>query len=557
MKKIFFLIFLIGFFFLKSVYSQEPNNKFGIHLAQPHLQDLPKVKELVNSNGGDWGYITLVIQENDRDKNKWQNIFDHLRRLHLIPIIRLATYPQGSVWARPKKETIDGWVDFLDSLNWVIKNRYIVLFNEPNHGSEWGGEADPQNYSDIALAFSKALKQKNKDFFIMLAGMDASAPHWPPQYFDEKIFLEIVFDKNKDLINYLDGWSSHSYPNPGFSGSPYDLGRGTIRTYEWELNLLRSFGIDKNLPVFITETGWKHNQYNNYQKQLSPEIVADYFKIAFENIWLNDQRVKAVTPFVFDYQAEPFLEFSWKKISENDFYPQYYLVSSLPKIKGEPEQIEKGEIKFNLSEELVEQSDYHFKITLKNQGQGYWTDSDYQLLLFSDLKEKTNIEFLSGHIGDIMPSEEKEANIYLKTKNQGKEKIKFILKKNNKKILESKEWDINILPLPSLKFKVHYWPWGTPKADDFEIQIFDWEEQLVFKKKGIRVENGVGFIDNIKNITLSDLYRVVILKPGFLPRQQYFVFRSWGNEIKFKKLLPFDKNKDGKFNFFQDVLGLF
>ncbi|MCX7955811.1 MAG: hypothetical protein N2593_01740 [Patescibacteria group bacterium] len=554
MKKIFFLIFLIGFFFLKSVYSQEPNNKFGIHLAQPHLQDLPKVKELVNSNRGDWGYVTLVIQENDRDKNKWQNIFDHLRRLHLIPIIRLATYPQGSVWARPKKETIDGWVDFLDSLNWVIKNRYIVLFNEPNHGSEWGGEVDPQNYSDIALAFSEALKQKNKDFFIMLAGMDASAPHWPPQYFDEKIFLEIVFDKNKDLINYLDGWSSHSYPNPGFSGSPYDFGRGTIRTYEWELDLLRSFGIDKNLPVFITETGWERKTLNFQEANK----IANFFKIAFENVWLNDERIKAVTPFVFDYQAEPFLGFSWKKTNEDDFYPQYYLVSSIPKIKGSPEQIEKGKIDFNFSKELVENSIYHFKLILKNQGQGYWNDDEYNLVVINNQSEnKKNTEFLSTYIGEIEPFEEKEIDIYLKTKSQGKEKIKFALEKNNKRILESKEWDINILALPSLKFKIYYWPWGKPNEDDFEIQIFDWQEQLVFKKKGIKVKNGIGFIDKINNITLNDLYRIVIIKPGFLPRQQYFVFRPWGNEIKFKKLLPFDKNKDGKFNFFQDVLGLF
>src|SRR4030067_3611659 len=72
------------------------NNKFGIHLAQPHLDELEKTKELVNSNGGDWGYVTLVIQENDRDKNKWQEVFDRMRQLHLIPIIRLATVPEGA-----------------------------------------------------------------------------------------------------------------------------------------------------------------------------------------------------------------------------------------------------------------------------------------------------------------------------------------------------------------------------------------------------------------------------------------------------------------------------
>lgn len=556
------LFLILSLFFLPKIIFAQENNIYGIHLAQPHLEDLKKVKELVNSNGGDWGYVTLVIQENDRDKNKWQGIFDLLRQYHLIPIIRLATKPEGDNWKRPKIEDISEWVSFLDSLNWVVKNRYVVLFNEPNHGSEWGGAVDPQDYGKVAFAFAKALKEKNKDFFLMLAGFDASAPQLPPRYWDEEMFLRELFNINLssfcanfiECINngLISGWSSHSYPNPGFSGSPYDFGRGTIRNYQWELELLKSLGVNKDLPVFIKETGWQRDiRYSIFD--IGKDKIAQNFKIAFEEVWSQDKRIKAVTPFVFDYQAEPFLGFSWKKFNEDDFYPQYYLIQSLPKQKGQPEQDEKGEIKFNLPNELVEQSDYSFKISLKNLGQGYWDDKDYKLKIKNTSE---SLEFLSGHIGEIAPGEEKEVVIFLKTKSQGKEKISFVLEKNNQEILKSKDWQFNILALPSLKFEVFYWPWGKGEGDDFEIQIFDWEEKLVFKEKGIIVKSGVGNVSNIKNITLSDLYRVVLIKKGYLPRQVYYVFRPKDNLVKFKKLLPFDKNNDGKFDI-KDVLAIF
>ncbi len=53
-----------------------PNNKFGIHIAD--TADLPDAASLVNSSGGDWGYVTFVITEDNRDIFRWQT-FCHLR----------------------------------------------------------------------------------------------------------------------------------------------------------------------------------------------------------------------------------------------------------------------------------------------------------------------------------------------------------------------------------------------------------------------------------------------------------------------------------------------
>jgi len=547
MKKTLIIIFLL-LLFPSFISASTPNNKFGMSLAQPNTEQFSQVRELVNSNGGDWGYATLIIEEKDRNKEKWQGIFDNLRKLHLIPIIRLATSAEGENWRRPEPSDAQEWVNFLDSLNWVTKNRYITLFNEPNHGSEWGGEVDAKSYAEVSLEFAKKLKERNKDFFVMLAGMDASAPSWMPGLEDEETFLRRL-SSYEDSLQYIDGLASHSYPNPGFSGSPYAMGRGTVRTYEWELTLLKELGITKELPVFITETGWKRSAQN------SEFIIQNYFQTAYQNVWLPDDRVWAVTPFVFDYQGEPFLEFSWKSPSAEasegqEFYQQYYTVQSLSKIKGEPEQIEKGWIGLKLPTDLVVQSTYHFKAKLENLGQAIWDKNDnYELKINSEELGKT--EYLFDDLKNIIPFEKKDVYFTLKTNdNLGNKKIKFILQKNGKNILESDDWNINILPLPSLKFET----WG--RGDNYEIQIFDVDDQLVFNKKNLSIDKGFGKLTDIQNIALDELYRVVLLKPYHLPRQEYIVFKKDNNKIKFKPLLPLDFNNDGTFNF-KDITSLF
>ena len=160
-------------------------------------------------------------------------------------------------------------------------------------------------------------------------------------------------------------------------------------------------------------------------------------------------------------------------------------------------------------------------------------------------------------IEDIKPFEEKEIKFKIETKETlGKQKVRFILQKNDKKILESKDWQFEILPLPSLKFETKFFPWGKGRGDNYEIQIFDIDNRLVFKKKNLVVSQGIGRLENIQNITLNDLYRIVLLKPYHLPRQEFVVFKKDNNIIKFSSLLPFDTNKDGKFTW-DDIIYLF
>lgn len=317
-----------------------PNNKFGIHIISPTPDEVAAATSLVNSTGGVWGYVTFVIGSNDRNLDKWQTFFNELRRSHLIPIVRIATKPAGPPvggWQRPAKEEAEKWASFLNSLRWPIKNRYVVIYNEPNHGKEWGNTTDPGSYAAVLNSTIDALKRESFDFFVLNGGLDQSTPHEPPDYFDEEKFLEEMERKVPGIFEKLDGWVSHSYPNPGFKGSPNDSGRKSIRGWKWELEFLKKLGLQKNLPVFITETGWKHAEGISQDYSLpDSEKVGENFKIAFAQVW-NDPRVLAVTPFLLNYPQPPFDHFAFSDTSSK-MYPQYQVVADLPKPRGEPFQ---------------------------------------------------------------------------------------------------------------------------------------------------------------------------------------------------------------------------
>ncbi|HRN69948.1 MAG TPA: hypothetical protein PLS49_02075 [Candidatus Woesebacteria bacterium] len=543
----FFLLFLLVFPIQVLAQELPENNKFGIHIAQAHDEDIERADELVNSSGGEWGYITLVIQENDRDVHKWQSIFNKLREKKLIPIIRLATQPENANWRRPNEENAKEWVSFLDKLNWVVKDRYIILFNEPNHAAEWGGEVDAVSFAKVNKVFAEELKKSNSDYIIMMGGLDLSAPSSRPHYEDAGIFFETVINEigSTDFNKLFDGLASHSYPNPGFVGSPSDTGRKSVRGYEWELQLLQSLGV-KELPVFITETGWNGSA-------LSRETVARNFNIAFNSVWLPDKRVKAVTPFILNYQTEPFLQFSWVKPQNVGVYPEFELVKSLPKERGNPSIRQSGRFLLDLPKEIVERSTYHFQIELENTGQAIWEQGEYSL----QLEGIPSTRYLISSMNSIKPNDTRIIDVYITTGTElGITETQFILFKGEKEILRSKPWSFIVVPLPSLEFEVSLFPKFDLNLEDFELQFFDEYEQLVFKTKGIDIKNGKGMIDKVENIALGRKYRVVILKQYYLPRQTYVVFKEKNNSIQFERMLPFDFTGDGAFRW-NDVTTFF
>lgn len=537
-ESISFCIILTLYFGAIPLFAQEQasNNKFGIHLAKPAEEDIEDANKLVNSNGGAWGYVTLVMQEDDRNQGQWQATFDKLRELQLIPIIRLATKPEGNNWKRPTIEDAGEWAIFLDSLHWVVKERYIILFNEPNHATEWGGSVDIYNYTKVAQAFAEQLHKKNKNYIVMMAGLDDAAPSAAPVYEDSGYFIQNVVQEvgSKKYSDFFDAISSHSYPNPGFSGSPNGYGKGSVRSYQWELNLLKDLGVKKDFPVFITETGWN-------AETVGRDTTADYYVNVFQNVWLPDDRVKAVTPFILNYQGEPFLKFSFRKVSVRKFYPQFDSIKGLKKVSGKPQIEERGQIVFDLPKQVVEDSNYHYTITVKNEGEGYWSPDHGYKLSMPDGKG-----YFISDLPNVKPFETKVVDFYFKTDRPSiQQEQRFALFRGNEKILESIPWKYKIMPLPSLKIKAKFLTKVDTTSNKFEIQIYNDKEELVYKKKNVEVKDDFGEVRAIRNISIGKQYRIVILHPDYLPRQTYVTFTVAENNIEFERMLPFDFNGDG------------
>ncbi len=290
-----------------------PNNKFGIHILFP--SELDEAAQLVNSSGGDWGYVTIPIQAGDRDVVKWQQFMDEARRRHIIPIIRLATegdYFNTAVWRKPTFADVLDFGNFLGDLSWPTKNRYVVVFNEVNRDDEWGGSTNAKEYTDILTYAVEVIKTKNQDFFILSAGLDNAAANGSTAI-NQYDFIRQMHEHNDTIFVNVDGITSHSYPNPDFSQPPNSQRTTGIKSFNFERDLIqRLWGT--NVPVFITETGWRNDKRDE-------DTIASFYREAFSTVW-NDKNIVAVTPFLLHAGIEPFKSFSF--INEDGRYTKYY-----------------------------------------------------------------------------------------------------------------------------------------------------------------------------------------------------------------------------------------
>ncbi|MDD3002354.1 MAG: hypothetical protein PHS06_00620 [Candidatus Shapirobacteria bacterium] len=374
-----FLILLLIFslFFNSPILASD--NTFGLHLSQ--TEDIHSAAKIINSQNGDWGWVTIVIQTSNLDKNTWQNFFDNCRKDHIIPIIRIATIGEGENWKVPDYSDIDHIVSFLNSLNWPTQEQHVILFNEINHGSEWGGGVDIKDFVDKSSYAAKKFKETNPNFFILSCGLDLVAPEEPPKYKSaENVYKEII-SINPNYFDNIDGLASHSYPNNGFVGTPNDTGQHSIRGYQWELDLLKKLGVNKDLPVFITETGWPHREGIENQNNFYTTKTTTIFLIeAITNVWSPDSRIKAITPFIYNYSQEPFDHFSWLD-ENNNLYSEYQQLIDLPKKQNEPKQILSYQLnKITLPLLILEKNTYDGEIILKNTGQSIWGEKRFCLI---------------------------------------------------------------------------------------------------------------------------------------------------------------------------------
>jgi len=508
-----------------------PNNRFGIHIVSE--ADLANAARLVNGNGGQWGYVSLVIRQDERDPGRWQKVFLELNKNKLIPIIRLATRSKNNNWIKPTTNEAGDWADFLNQLPWPVKNRYVIIFNEPNHAKEWDGQINPAEYAEILKTYSDTLKHKNADFFILPAGLDASAANITGQTMDEVNFLTQAVAAQPDYFNFIDGWASHSYPQPNFQGPASATGRGSVGTFDWELSLLKKLGLERSLPVFITETGWRKNGYSQAKLE---QLYLDAFRVAWNRI-----DVAAVTPFLLNYQSAPFADFSWQIQDSQEFLSHYDTIKNLPKTAGRPRQDHGLEFITPLPADLAADSNYSLDILLKNTGQSIIQTED-EFVFKSSAGAKIMVNRLS--FDPIFPQHQGLLNLNLRTDPQpGEAKLAVWLTKDNQPVGNTNESLINILALPDLQVSAKI-GLANRTPDRFFILTIYPPGQPSRQLRGSLADQSS--LAQIHDLVFKQPYPVELKVTGCLPKRLSWTPVPGLNQLDFGRIWPVDLNDNGQ-----------
>lgn len=247
-------------------------------------------------------YVTIPFTLDDIDRlSDWKSAFTQAKEQNVIPLVRLATRfnAEKQAWEVPTRRDVIRLTNALNTLEWPQNERYIILFNEPNHAKEWGGTVDPESFADISYFATQWLQTESAEYRVLPAAMDLAAPSGK-NTMDALAFWRKAAAAQPEFLNQLYAWNSHSYPNPAFSAPPQRSGRQSLRGYQYELAFLKQF-TKKDFTVFITETGW---DASNVRGNLSA-----YYQYASTKIW-NDDKVVAVTPFILRGAPGPFAGFS-------------------------------------------------------------------------------------------------------------------------------------------------------------------------------------------------------------------------------------------------------
>ena len=302
------------------------NNIIGLNVARLRRDRyVYAAAELVNANGGDWGYLTVVFTADERDTPQGevflQALLDRCYEQHLQPIIRVATRfdVETETWSRPESDDAERWRAFLEKGRWPTKRVWVIAGNEPNLGREWGGEVDSASYAAYLSHFLDVFADSER-FKVANGPLDASNGTELPTMQDAYEFLAGMEAAVPGIFSRLAGWASNPYSVPHHG----DGLRYTHRAYEAELA-----AIGRDMPVLITEAG--HLNTGDAHE------IAAFYEQAFRD-WMGDPRVVAVTPLFWHPDRGVYWMFDFNESSQViDKSPTYELIRRLPRPRGSPE----------------------------------------------------------------------------------------------------------------------------------------------------------------------------------------------------------------------------
>jgi hypothetical protein len=354
-----------------------PANRIGVHLLLDDGRNIwPEAVwaahvRAARAQIGPGGYVVQLVRDDDLDVRRWQALLDQCAELELRPILRLATtFDQtGGYWRAPEPDPDGGYdriaeryADFVAGLHWPGHEHLVLVGNEPNHGDEWGGTADPAAYARFLRDVAAALHDADPEVVVLNAPLDPYSPHTNGlpfangfTYIDAEAFMDGMQAEVPDIFTRIDSWASHPYPTGPLANGPWEqvyqidringaesllalkpppgvFNRG-INGYVWELAKLESYGV-RGLEVWITETGWRHAETtdpdasDNGRDWPGVQIVRDWIDLALYGNggryrqwpesgwapWLDDARVRAVVFFAFNGAPKEWGHTNWLRL---------------------------------------------------------------------------------------------------------------------------------------------------------------------------------------------------------------------------------------------------
>jgi hypothetical protein len=305
--------------------SVRQNNIVGLNIArlmQP--QYILTASNIVNANGGSWGYLTILLTRQDRDNAlsyyQLQQVLDRCYEARVQPIVRVATRfdVDTGIWDRPDESDPIRWRALLDQVRFPNTPVWIIPANEPNLGREWGGQVDVASFVQYQNAFMAQFADADR-YKVLNAPLNLSNPHQLPLMQDSFDFLAEMAHLDPTIFERLPAWATNSYKVDGFGEGV----RFTHRGYELELEF-----IGREMPVLITETGWLNRR--------SDEDIGRFYSQAYQD-WQADRRVIAATPLIWDPDVDDHWMFTFGENGEIETANgAYYALRALPRLAGSP-----------------------------------------------------------------------------------------------------------------------------------------------------------------------------------------------------------------------------
>ena len=546
-----------------------PSCKAGIHMISPSDDDFKNAAALLNTNGGAYCWVTIVIREDEMNPENLQRLHNLARKYKFQIIHRLEKgFDSQGRWYMPDGDTVQKFVTAIKTIIPSQKDVYIVLGNEPTHAVMCGG-CTPESYAQWAMqaidtihtAFAEDADVAMNPV-VMLAGQDVHSPDAPPDYYDAEKFMSRMFTAEPNLLCEIDAWASHNYPRD-FMRNTF-AGRYSLRGYIWELALAQRLAQRlvsedcqehvRQLPVFITETGYK----------VGAGGIAD--DLAFRQaqqmlrFYEEDPKVRSVTLFVYRSCGMPFEEFAITGCNGDKLNGVGQALLESPKVKGEVRHVHKARTKVECPLEVVERLPIECTVSAENLGTDTWQNigGEYSLSLIGYQSSGPDGQVYSfTRFREVQPGETLSANLtYNPGEQQGAHTLQIGLSREGRVLLGLATVGLDVNAAPEMTLKVNT-ILGSPvqsASKSAQVQIFDDQDRILFRKPVV-IENGAGVVGTVENVGLSGCYRAVLLVDGNLPVQKACVdFEKGMNIIEMPRLLPVDRDNDGKLSL-SDILG--